>query len=63
MAMLISDQAIEEIADLGRLPDEWALDFRDRNLAAVDPCEQGLNRMWCDCVSLRGHCVPEFLEY
>jgi hypothetical protein len=48
-------ERVEQIADLGRIPDEWSLNFRNRYLAGFDECQQGLDGMRRDGVALYSH--------
>jgi hypothetical protein len=48
------EERVEEVADLGRLPDEGPLDLGDGDLAGFDPSEDGLDGLRGDGVALGG---------
>ena len=48
-------EGVKKVADLGRFPDEGALNFRDGDLAGLYPGEEVLDGVRCDGVALGGH--------
>ena len=48
-------ERVEEVADLGRLPNERTLNFRDGDLARLHPGKQSFNGMRSDGVALGRH--------
>ena len=48
-------ERVEEITDFCSFPHKWTLDFRNGNLAGLDPDQECFNRMRGDGVTLRGH--------